>query len=106
MHQMSGIRKWSIWFALTSSAVIASYFWFDQPIALLAHDQLQRFDLFTKLTYIPEVITPLVVVAFVAIALRALSGRPLSKLQTVAVLAAASLAVAAAVKDQLKFVFG
>jgi membrane-associated phospholipid phosphatase len=106
MHQMSGIRRWSIWLVLTSSAVIASYFWFDQPIALLAHDQLQRFDLFTKLTYIPEVITPLVVVAFVAIALRALSGRPLSKLQTVAALAAASLAVAAAVKDQLKFVFG
>jgi membrane-associated phospholipid phosphatase len=106
MHQMNGIRKWSIWFVLTSLAVVASYAWLDRPIATLAHDQLQRFDLFAKLTYIPEVITPLVIIAFAAIALRALSGRPLSKLQTVAVLAAASLAIGAAVKDQLKFAFG
>jgi membrane-associated phospholipid phosphatase len=106
MHQMNGIWKWSIWFVLTSLAVVASYAWLDRPIATLAHDQLQRFDLFAKLTYIPEIITPLVIIAFAAIALRALSGRPLSKLQTVAVLAAASLAIGAAVKDQLKFAFG
>jgi membrane-associated phospholipid phosphatase len=106
MHQMNGIRKWSIWFVLTSLAVVASYAWLDRPIATLAHDQLQRFDLFARLTYIPEVITPLVIIAFAAIALRALGGRPLSKLQTVAVLAAASLAIGAAVKDQLKFAFG
>jgi membrane-associated phospholipid phosphatase len=106
MHQMSDIRKWAIWLVLTSSAVVASYVWLDRPIATLAHDQLQRFDLFAKLTYIPEVISPLVIIAFAAIALRALSGRPLSKLQTVAVLAAASLAVTSAIKDQLKFAFG
>jgi membrane-associated phospholipid phosphatase len=106
MHQMSDIRKWAIWLVLTSSAVVASYVWLDRPIATLAHDQLQRFDLFAKLTYIPEVISPLVIIAFAAIALRALSGRPLSKLQTVAVLAAASLAVTSAIKDQLKFGFG
>jgi membrane-associated phospholipid phosphatase len=91
---------------LTALAVVASYAWLDRPVARLAHDQLQRFDLFTRLTYIPEVVTPLVIIAFAAIALRALSGGPLSKLQTVAALAAASLAVGAAVKDQLKFAFG
>jgi membrane-associated phospholipid phosphatase len=106
MHQMSGMRKWSIWLVLTSVAVVASYLWLDRPVATLAHDQLQRFDLFAKLTYIPEVITPLVIIAFAAIALRALSGRPLSKPQTVAVLAAASLAIGTAVKDQLKLAFG
>jgi membrane-associated phospholipid phosphatase len=103
---MSDIRKWAIWLVLTASAVVASYVWLDRPIATLAHDQLQRFDLFAKLTYIPEVISPLVIIAFAAIALRALSGRRLSKLQTVAVLAAASLAVTSAIKDQLKFAFG
>jgi membrane-associated phospholipid phosphatase len=103
---MSDIRRWSIWLVLTSSAVVVSYLWLDRPIATFAHDQLQRFDLFTRLTYIPEVIGPLVIIAFAAIALRALSGRPLSKLATVAALAAASLAIAAAIKDQLKFAFG
>src|SRR3981081_3940571 len=101
MHQMSDIRKWAIWLVLMSSAVVASYAWLDRPIATLVHDHLQRFDLFAKLTYIPEVLSPLVIIAFAVIGLRALSGRPLSKPPTVTALAAASLAVTAAVKDQL-----
>src|SRR5882724_2705229 len=106
MQRMSGIWKWSIWLVLTCAAVMISYAWLDRPIALLAHDQSRQFDLFTKLTYIPEVISPLLAVAFAAIALRALSGRPLPKLSTVAALAAASLAIASGIKDQLKFAFG
>jgi membrane-associated phospholipid phosphatase len=85
---------------------MVSYFWLDRPIALFSHEQLHRYNLFAKLTYIPEFISPIVIVAFAAIGLWALSGRPLSKIHTAVMLAAASLAVAAAVKDQLKFVFG
>jgi membrane-associated phospholipid phosphatase len=103
---MSGIAKWSIWFGLTTCAVIVSYLWLDRPIAALAHHQSHAFDLFTKLRYIPGVILPVVIVGFAAIALTALNGKALGKLPTVAVLAAASLAIATAIKDQLKFAFG
>jgi len=103
---MNAMQKWSMGFLLTVSAVVVSYAWLDRPIALFAHDQLQRYDLFAKLTYIPEIVTPLVLLAFAAIGLHALIGRKLPKLETVAVLAAASLSVANAVKDQLKFAFG
>ena len=67
---------------------------------------MHQYDLFARLTYIPEIISPVVILAFAAIGLWALSARALSKLQTVAVLAAASLAVAAGVKDHLKLAFG
>src|ERR1700694_2867050 len=106
MSQMNAMQKWSIGFLLTAFAVAVSYVWLDRPIAFFVHDQFQHFDLFRKLTYIPEIVTPLVLLAFAAIGLHALIGRKLAKLETVAVLAAASLAVADAVKDQLKFAFG
>src|SRR3989449_5377361 len=104
--QMNAMRKWSIGFVLTTLVVVVSYAWLDRPIAFFAHDQLQRYDLFAKLTYLPEIITPLVLLAFAAIGLHALLGRQLPKLETVAVLAGASLAIADAVKDKLKFAFG
>src|SRR5262252_6997650 len=103
---MSDIRKWTTWLVLTSAAVVASYFWLDRPMALLIHGHVRQYDLFAKLTYIPEAVLPLLIIAFAAIALHALTRRMLSKLETVAVLAAASLAVATAIKDQLKFAFG
>lgn len=103
---MNAMRKWSIAFLLTVLAVAVSYVWLDRPIALFAHDRLQHQDLFAKLTYLPEIVTPLLLLAFAAIGLHALIGRPLPKLLTVIVLAAASVAVTEAVKDQLKFAFG
>jgi membrane-associated phospholipid phosphatase len=63
-------------------------------------------DAFALITHIPELVTPVVLVAFVASGLLGLADRPLARLPTVAVLAAASLAVAEAIKDQLKFAFG
>jgi len=104
--QMSRVQKWSICFLLTAVAVAVSYFWLDRPIALIAHDQAQQFDVFAKLTYLPELVTPLVLVIFVAFGLRALISQPLTRLQSVAMLTAASLAVAAVIKNQLKFAFG
>jgi len=103
---MNAIQKWSCGFISTAVAVVASYEWLDRPIALFAHGQLHQYDLFAKLTYIPEILTPLVLLIYAAIGLHALLGRKLPKLETVAVLAGVSVAVADAVKDKLKFVFG
>jgi membrane-associated phospholipid phosphatase len=103
---MNGLRNWSMGFLGTAIAVTACYFWLDRPIAQFAHDALQQFHLFEKLTLIPEALTPLAVAAFVCLGLRGLTGRKLSRFQTVMLLAGVSLAVAVVTKDQLKFAFG
>jgi membrane-associated phospholipid phosphatase len=103
---MKPAQKWLMWLGITASADVVSYVWLDRPIALFAHEQLQQYNLFAKLTYIPEIISPVVILAFAAIGLWALSAPALSKLQTVTVLAAASLAASAGVKDHLKLAFG
>ena len=104
--RMKPAQKWLLWLGITASADVVSYVWLDRPIALFAHEQLQQYNLFAKLTYIPEIISPVVILAFAAIGLWALSAPALSKLQTVTVLAAASLAASAGVKDHLKLAFG
>jgi membrane-associated phospholipid phosphatase len=103
---MRGMRNWALGFAGTAISVVVSYFWLDRPIALFAHAQLQGIDLFGKLTLIPKALAPIALVALAAMALRGLTGRPLSKLLTVFMLSALSLAVAVIVKDELKFAFG
>ena len=103
---MNGLRNWGLGFLGTAIAVTVSYLWLDRPIALLAHAELQGFHLFEKLTLIPDALVPLAVVAFMVLGLRGLSGRKLSRFQTVMLLSGVSLAVAAIIKDQLKFAFG
>jgi len=103
---MNAAWKWSISFVLTTLAVVVSYHWLDRPIAHFAHDRLKQYNLFEHLTYIPEIVTPIVLLAFVFIGVYALLGRPLTKLHMVAVLCAAGVAVTEAIKFQLKFAFG
>ena len=103
---MNGLRNWSLGFLGTAMAVTGSYLWLDRPIAHLAHDKLQEFNLFEKLTLIPNALTPLAIVAMLALALRGLTGHKLSRFQTVVLLSSISLAVAVVIKDQLKFAFG
>jgi membrane-associated phospholipid phosphatase len=103
---MIGLRNWSLGFLGTAIAVVVCYLWLDRPIAHFAHEQLQSFHPFEKLTLIPEALTPLAVVAFVLLGLRGLAGRRLSRFQTVTLLSGISLAVAVIIKDQLKFAFG
>jgi membrane-associated phospholipid phosphatase len=105
-NRMNGLRNWSLGFLGTAVAITVSYLWLDQPIAHLAHAELQRFHLFEKLTLIPDALVPLAVVAFGVLGLRGLTGRPLSRFQTVMLLSGVSLAVAIIIKDQLKFAFG
>jgi membrane-associated phospholipid phosphatase len=103
---MNGLRNWSLGFLGTAIAVTVCYLWLDRPLAHFAHDELQQFHLFEKLTLIPEALTPLAVVAFMWLGLRALTGAPLSRFQTVLMLSGISLAVAVIIKDQLKYAFG
>ena len=103
---MSHIRNWSLLFLLMLLGVIISYLWLDQPIALFAHDQTRHYDLFEKVTRIPELMTPVLIGVFVLLGMLAFTGRAMARLQTAVVLAAVSVAVASAVKDQLKFAFG
>jgi membrane-associated phospholipid phosphatase len=103
---MNGLRNWSLGLLGTAIAVTVSYLWLDRPIAQLAHDQLQHFHLFEKLTLIPEALTPLAIAAFIVLGLRGLTRHSLSRFQTVMLLSGVSLAVAVIIKDQLKFAFG
>jgi membrane-associated phospholipid phosphatase len=103
---MTPAQKWLLSFAGTVVAVAVSYAWLDRPIALFAHEQLKQYNLFELLTHIPEVATPVVIVAFVALGFWALTSHTLTRLETVIALDAATLAVAEEVKDQLKYAFG
>lgn len=105
-QSMTHARNWLIVSLAMVASVVVSYAWLDRPIALFAHAQTHEYALFERLTRIPEWMGPLVIVAFVVLGLRTLSGRLMSKLATAIVLTAASLAVATAIKDQLKFAFG
>jgi membrane-associated phospholipid phosphatase len=103
---MNGLRNWSLGFLGTAIAVTVCYFWLDRPISHFAHDELQRSQMFEKLTLIPEALTPLAIVAFVLLGLSGAIGRKLSRFQTVMLLSGVSLAVAVVIKDQLKLAFG
>jgi membrane-associated phospholipid phosphatase len=105
-ERMSGLRNWSLGFLGTVIAVTASYLWLDRPIAYLAHEGLQRFNLFDKLMLIPDALVPLSVVAFMALGLRGLTGRKLSRFQSVMLLCGLSLTAALVAKSELKLAFG
>ena len=102
----SPVRNWSLGFLGTVISVTVSYFWLDRPISHLAHEVLQQFQLFEKLTLIPYALTSLAVVAVMVLALRGLSRAQLSRLPTVLLLAGISLALAVVAKEELKFAFG
>lgn len=104
--KLSPMRIWSLGLLGTAITVTVSYFWLDRPISHLAHAVLQRFDLFDKLTLIPDALTPLAVVAVMVLALRGSSRAKLSRWQTVLLVAGISLTLAVIAKDELKTAFG
>lgn len=105
-RKLGPLRSWSLGFLATAIAVVVAYRWLDRPIAHLAHDTLQRFHLFQKLTLLPDVLFALAVVAIMLVALRGLTGAPLSRFATVLFVASISLALAILAKDELKLAFG
>jgi len=52
---MKPAQKWLVRLGITASADVVSYLWLDRPIARFAHEHLHQYDLFAKLTYIPEI---------------------------------------------------
>jgi membrane-associated phospholipid phosphatase len=100
------LGTWSLGLIGTAIAVAVGYFWLDRPIAHLAHDALQPYHLFQKLTLIPDALLPLAAVAIVLVGLRALSGAQPSRFETVFFLAGISLALGLVAKDELKIAFG
>ena len=100
------ITFWLIWLALTAAFCTASYAWFDRPIAFFMHRELAQPMLLTQLPRISEWLVVAASGVFVLLGLRGLTGRPLSRLGAVILLCGLSIIVAAAVKNELKFVFG
>ena len=103
---MGNLQKWIVSLALITIAVSVSFEWLDRPIAFYVHDHVSKYEIFSRLTQLPEIMTPLAGLLLFWLGLRALAGRPLSYLQAVILLCGLSLVVADAVKSQLKFAFG
>jgi len=99
------VQQWLIALALTAVAVAVAYAWLDRPIAFFAHGELRQ-PLFAHLTKISEWFAPVAIVVFLVLGLRGLTGRPLVKFEAVILLCSLSLVSAAAIKNQLKIIFG
>jgi membrane-associated phospholipid phosphatase len=104
--QMNRLHKWIVAFLVTALTAVVLIMWFDKPIAYFAHDEFRRYQIFDRLTQLPEPFVLLATLTLLAVSLRCLTGRPLSKGYAVAVVCSLSLIVGDALKSQLKFVFG
>jgi membrane-associated phospholipid phosphatase len=100
------ITAWLIALALTTAFCAVSYAWLDRPIAFFVHRELAQPVLLTQLPRISEWLVVAAAGVFVLLGLRGLTGRPLSRLEAVILLCGLSIIVAAAIKSELKFVFG
>jgi membrane-associated phospholipid phosphatase len=100
------ITLWLIWLALTAAFCAASYAWFDRPIAFFMHKTLEQPVLLAQLPRISEWLVVAAAGVFVLLGLRGLTGRPLSRPEAVILLCGLSIIVAAALKSELKFIFG
>jgi membrane-associated phospholipid phosphatase len=100
------IMLWLIALALTAAFCAVSYQWFDRPIAFFMHRELGQPFFLSQLPRISEWLVGAASVVFVLLGLRGLTGRPLSRLEAVILLCGLSIIVSAALKNELKFVFG
>lgn len=91
---------------LTATSVAAAYAWVDRPLSYFSHDHLAQWRVFFELQRLPEYLTVLVVLIFVLTGLAVLARGVLSRFLSVLLVSGVSLAAAALIKDQLKFVFG
>jgi membrane-associated phospholipid phosphatase len=103
---MSSCTKWAGSFAIMIIVVALSYAWLDRPIAVYAHAEFHGIKALPWLTFIPECLAILALAIFVVMGWRVALGRHLSRIESVFLVCGVSLAVAVAIKDQLKFVFG
>jgi membrane-associated phospholipid phosphatase len=103
---MSSCTKWAVSFAIMIIVVALSYEWLDRPIAVYAHAEFHGVKALPWLTFIPDCLAILALAIFVVMGWRVALGRHLSRIESVFLVCGVSLAVAVAIKDQLKFAFG
>jgi membrane-associated phospholipid phosphatase len=103
---MVPLQKWAAGLGLTTVAVVVSYLWLDRPIAMSAHGTTTQSPIFAELTYLPEPLVPMSLLALFTLGLWALVGQPLYKPHRVVLLCSISLIVAESFKNELKFIFG
>jgi membrane-associated phospholipid phosphatase len=103
---VSRVATWLIALLITVVTVAVAYAWLDRPIAFFVHDEMRSIQLFAELPKTSEWFAMLALGVLTLLGLRGLTGRPLSKLEAVALLCALSLLASAAVKSWLKFAFG
>jgi membrane-associated phospholipid phosphatase len=100
------VSTWLIALLLTTAFCTVSYVWFDRPIAFFMHRELGQPVLLAQLPRISEWLVVAASGIFVLLGLRGLTGRPLSRLEAVILLCGLSIIVSAAIKGELKFIFG
>lgn len=100
------LKHWGIAFVATVVAVVIAYQFLDRDIASYAATHFQKKPWFDAMTQIPEWLARLAALVFAVSAAYALIGRAPPRPLAIGLLASASLAVASAIKDQLKLAFG
>lgn len=107
-HNMPALRGWLLALVLVILAVVASYCWFDRPIALFVHNHFPRDSriMIEPVTYFPNPLISVATITFLALGIWGLTGRPQSKMQAAILICSASIVIAETIKSQLKFVFG
>lgn len=103
---MSNATKWTLSFAIVIVVVAFSYEWLDRPIALYVHQEFHGVKALPLLTFIPEWLAAVAVAVFIIMGSRVVLGHHLSRFESVFLVCGVSLAVATAIKDQLKLLFG
>lgn len=100
------LRSWLLAFAMALVACAIAYLWLDRPIAFFAHDYTARYPAFAAITRVHELFAPLSVVIFIAVGIRFLAAPVLTRMETILLLCSLSFVISAAIKNQLKIVFG
>ncbi len=103
---MSDVQKWLLALGAAVASIAIAYAWLDRPIAFFAHAQLAQYRVFAVMTRLPEWVAPAAGIILLVLGVRALLHKVLGKPCAALLLCSASLIVAAAIKDQLKFAFG
>jgi membrane-associated phospholipid phosphatase len=107
-HKLPILRGWLIALVLVILGVVVSYYWLDRPITLFVHNYLPRISraLVGSVSYFPNPLISVAIIAFFVLGIRGLAGRPLSKMQAAIFICSISVVIAETIKSQLKFVFG
>lgn len=107
-REMIELRLWLLTLIIVALAVVISFYWIDQPLALFIHNHLpyNARSLTVPATKVPNPLTWLATITFVALGLCDFSGQPLSRLSAAALACSVSLMAAELIKNNLKFMFG